>query len=248
MNIPAPCAECFLEGRKDNPSANPPIVFYKGRVKDDGYVRVKCTKGHDSIILYDERKYDLLFISACHALISGYEREAVSSFAASLERVFEFFIFVASRHCKISPGVVENTWKLMAKQSERQLGSFLAFYELLTNAVYPLDNKMVEFRNKVIHQGYIPDENEAEIFGEYVFNQKLTLIKILQDKCSVAFDDEIKAEMDKMKSSAPKGVPQLGFKATLVNVDLATHKAVEITKFSDYIFGIKDNLKKQKRG
>jgi len=244
MRIPAPCGICFAERQKADPNGKTPIVFSRGRVADEGYILLKCAKGHETVVFYDERKHDLLFRSACHALIDGYEREAVSSFAAALERVYEFFMRVVYRHSQVPSEGIEMTWRIMAKQSERQFGGFLVFYALLTGTAFPLDGKMIEFRNKVIHQGYIPDENEADSFGAYVFNQKRALTKILSDNCPKALEEEVKAEMDEMKQSAPKGIPQMGLKATLVNVDRGTNTASEITDFQTYILGLRENLKK----
>jgi len=117
MRLPAPCGICFKEQTGDSKDPKGPIVFLPGRVSDHGYVRLKCSKGHDSVVLFDERKHDLLFRSACHALIAGYDREAVSSFAAALERTYEFFVRVTARFLKIPDETFERIWKIMAKQS-----------------------------------------------------------------------------------------------------------------------------------
>jgi hypothetical protein len=245
--VPAPCATCFKERREGNDNSVP-IVFFPGRVSDHGYVTVKCSKGHESITLYDERRHDLLFRSACHTLIEGLDREAVSSFAAAPERAYEFFVRVVARHNNLTSSALEKTWKLMSKQSERQLGAFLIFYALATGTNYPLNQKMVEFRNKVIHQGYIPAEKEAHAYGDYVFNEMIALMKILTEHCPHALEAEVTHEKEEMAKSAPPHLPRLGFKAMLVNVNPSTNVAYDITRFDDFLDGVRRGVEARKRG
>ena len=70
----------------------------------------------------ESTKYSILFDFGLVAIMDGYYREAVSSIAASLERLYEFFIRVVCTKHDIPFKYVEENWAHVAKQSERQLG------------------------------------------------------------------------------------------------------------------------------
>lgn len=236
MRIPAPCVTCFAaEQSRRAAGEKVPIVMRPGRMTDHGYVFVDCDKGHQSCIVYDARRHELLFQSACLALVDHYDREAVSGFAAALERAYEFFVRVVTRTYDVDRAVFLNTWKLVARQSERQFGCFAIIYALDCKQTYAIDNKQVEFRNNVIHRGAIPETEEVSAFGEYVFNTTRDLQSILLTRHAAAFDAEVKDELAARYASVPKGVPTMGMKVTSVNVDRATNTAHEITAFKDYM-------------
>jgi hypothetical protein len=63
-------------------------------IRADGLYTGKCPNGHDLLIGTQTRPHEMLFGIALNAIIDGYNREAVSSFAARMERYFEFAIRV----------------------------------------------------------------------------------------------------------------------------------------------------------
>ncbi len=206
-----------------------------GRMTDDGIVLVECNQGHKTCIVYDARRYELLFQSACLALVDHYDREAVSGFAAALERAYEFYVRVVSRTHDVEGAVFETTWKLVARQSERQFGCFAILYALDCKKARTIDNKKVEFRNNVIHRGAIPHSDEVYRFGEYVFNTKRELEIGLKTKHAAALEAEIQHELAIRRSAVPAGMPSIGMKVIPVGVDAATHTAHELTRFEEYM-------------
>jgi hypothetical protein len=96
--------------------------------QDDGRYEVTCPKGHTSITILQEQKFELLFDIGAYALIDGYYREAVSSFTSSLERFYEFFVASVLFENGIGEDVLTSTWKQVVNQSERQLGAFMFLY------------------------------------------------------------------------------------------------------------------------
>jgi hypothetical protein len=75
----------------------------------------------------------------------------------------------------------DSAWKPLSKQSERQLGAFIAAHLTLLSAPPPmLANKQVEFRNRVIHHGYIPTNDEAIEFGDAVLSLIQTVLDSLR--------------------------------------------------------------------
>lgn len=247
MKIPAPCPVCFLEQQQQQSGGRAGFVLLPGRMTDEGHVLVRCSKGHEGAIIYDERRHGLLLESACHALFDRYEREAVSGFAAALERAHEFFVRVICRSRKMPAETFDRAWRQMAKQSERQLGCFMLAYALETGTPYQVDPKMVEFRNRVIHQGYIPSAAEAENFGSYVFADILGMTRFLTDHHKEAMEAEIKAETAERVAKLPPGSrPPLIMKVTPAYVDRASNEARDITDFAGFLKAMGDKWPRKK--
>jgi hypothetical protein len=140
-------------------------------IQDNGLYRVTCSKSHDSLVFVPTPKHEILFHLGALALLDGHTREAVSSIAAALERFYEFYIRVVSTKYNIPAQEFDRCWKLVSKQSERQLGAFLFLYLFETKqAAQFISNKFTEFRNEVIHKGKICSYDEAVEYGGYVMN------------------------------------------------------------------------------
>ena len=78
-------------------------------VRDDGIYEFECPEGHRSITVLRTPKHEVLFAIASNALLDGYLRESIASFAASLERFYEFVIRV------INPVHLE-TWSFSSRR------------------------------------------------------------------------------------------------------------------------------------
>jgi hypothetical protein len=138
---------------------------------DDGKYELECSLGHKTTVILQQQKFEILFEIGAHAILDGYYREAVSSFAASLERFYEFSIRVFLKKASVSNVLFDECWKSVSNQSERQLGAFIFLWVVNLNSKPPLlPSKQVEFRNNVIHKGRIPTKEEAVLFGEAVLN------------------------------------------------------------------------------
>jgi hypothetical protein len=75
---------------------------------------------------------------------------------------------------------LEAAWKQVSAQSERQLGAFAILYLREYGTPAPLlSPSMAEFRNNVIHKGYIPSRSEAVEYGDAVLQHLATLYKAL---------------------------------------------------------------------
>jgi hypothetical protein len=123
-----------------------------------------------------------------HAITDGYYREAVASFASSLERFYEFFIKVKLLHEKVDSIAVTKSWKNVAQQSERQLGAFILFYtQTFNEEPLLLSQSNTKFRNDVIHKGLIPKKQDAIEFGQAVLN----VINPIVEKMNIKFKDAI---------------------------------------------------------
>ncbi|WP_085589236.1 hypothetical protein [Thalassospira sp. MCCC 1A01428] len=186
MIIPLFCPRCLMEA-KNKLGTKPYIRVPISQLSDNGIYQVNCSNGHTENVILDNVKFELLFEMGLNALIDGYPREAVSSFASSLERFHEFYWRVAMTHFGLSQSQISLAWKPMAKMSERQIGAYVtATLALEKNTPNLLnDNTQVSFRNNVIHNGYVPRIEEAIRFGDSVMeriNERLIFLRTL--KCN----------------------------------------------------------------
>lgn len=134
--------------------------------------RYECAVcGRKNAHILSREKFEVIFDFGALAFLDGYYREAVADFATALERFFEFFIRTVFRERGLSDETVKDTWKLLSRQTERQLGAFAALYLLFTGRRpdFLHDKRLrVEFRNNVIHKGHIPSQEEAAAYSETV--------------------------------------------------------------------------------
>lgn len=174
MKFPLTCAQCLQEGFPNFSSLS---MF---EYNDDGRYETSCNKGHVSIIILQQQKFEILFDIGANAIIDGYYREAVSSFTSSLERFYEFFIKVICSTKQIELNQFREAWKAVANQSERQFGAFIFIYltEFGSNPAV-MSRQNIEFRNSVIHKGKIPNKQEAISYGQAVLDQVRPLLKKL---------------------------------------------------------------------
>jgi len=175
-----PCMKCLQEFGK------PSGEFARVEVCDDGKYELTCSHGHVATTILQQQKFEVLFDIGANAILDGYYRESVSSFAASLERFYEFSIRVFLSKASGSDDLFRACWKSVSSQSERQLGAFLFLWASVFNAPPALlSTNQVSFRNDVIHKGKIPTKDQALAFGDSVLgalrSNMLALRKQLPD-------------------------------------------------------------------
>ncbi|TWG61202.1 hypothetical protein [Bacillus subtilis] len=130
-----------------------------------------CPNGHRRNYLLQLKQFELLYELGAHALIDGYTREAVTSFAVSVERLYEYCIKIFMIKSGVSKDVRDRTFKMISNSSERQLGAFYFLYlNEFKESPEPIKNEMVNFRNKVTHKGEIPSYKDTLAYAEYIFN------------------------------------------------------------------------------
>lgn len=184
MKLPIFCLTCAIQGQGD-PSGKPTEVI---EIRDDGRYETICPNGHKFIILLQQLKFEVLFEIGAYAITDGYYREAVSSFASSLERFYEFVIRLIWHSKGLSEEVTNAAWDAIKKQSERQLGAFIGVYSNeFQKSPKLLTNKQTQFRNEVIHAGKIPTRSEAVDFGQAV----LDLIRPIFREVKAKYSDGI---------------------------------------------------------
>jgi hypothetical protein len=170
------------------------------QLQDTNKYSMTCNEGHRSTFVLQNQRFELLYETGAQAIIDGYYREAISSFAAALERAYEFF----STACMIQRGCswdALDSAKKLNHLSERELGAFITLYTLeIGSAPELLHRNLVELRNKVVHQGRIPTRAEALKFGEAVLVIIRRLIAVVKDR----FPDGLESVTWRHLLSAPR--------------------------------------------
>lgn len=200
MQVFAVCMECQRE--LGVPSFEPFIVpYYEDRIS-----YIECSRGHKSAHVLQSQKFEVLLESGASALASGFTLEGCASFASALERLHEFGLKVFM----INKGVTEESYvamfKDMARQSERQLGAFLALYLTEMGQPFKPNAKMAEFRNAVIHKGQIPTPEEANLFCSNVYEQVLDITDQLRLKLPSALNQAVMLDLIERNKSIPQDV------------------------------------------
>ena len=228
MKLPLTCAQCMIE---DIPNALPIVTV---EFRDDGRYEVACPKGHRAVTLLQQQKFELLFDIGAYAIGDGYYREAVSSFAASLERFYEFFIRAQMFQKGIDLQVIDNAWKAVAAQSERQLGGFTLLYALeFGRPPQSLSGTRVAFRNDVIHKGRIPTRSEALDYGQAVLDVVRPILKEAQDSFPEGVRHTIVRQISQSRTAADQG-------QSVATMSLPTIISLSITDASHHARSLED--------
>ncbi|MEK4479968.1 hypothetical protein MKZ23_11095 [Paenibacillus sp. FSL R5-0876] len=202
MRMKVRCINCHEQGRVDE---------HDFVLTDSLSYVFTCNSGHKNVFLLNNHRYELLFQMGLNAYNDGYFREAVTNFAAAIERFHEFSIAVLSwEHSKgklliegdsgsFSYDVIDNdfedeykkAWKELARQTERQLGAYIMLY-LASFKRHPIliSNKWVTFRNEIVHKGVFPDQEKAIGYAKETF-------------------DYIKGKLLELKTEYPNSIQQV---------------------------------------
>ena len=237
MRVIATCPICLQEQSEGGkqPRLNP----IAGELDDNGSIHVTCGHGHYGIVVYDSRRYEVLVKSAARAFLDGYTNEVVAVMSSALERAYEFYIRVSCRAKGLSAEVLEDAWKVVAAQSERQFGAFQFLHLLDQESSYRLDPFITEVRNKVIHRGKIVREPEALEFAEKVFKVIQELESILQSKFPVFVSEESEREVKAQEAKIPHGVEHLKLSTKTVNVDTTKNEVTGVVStFIEHVAAI----------
>jgi hypothetical protein len=185
MRILVHCTKClqYLTEKGDIPadgSFDSSLVNFLANYGDDFVARGRCPRGHDYIGYITKERYDVLYESAVLSYLMGFELEAVLGFAASLERAQELFTITSLRSGGLELVTINDMWKQVTRQSERQLGAFLVQWLLTTKGKFEIQQSMTEFRNKVIHRGHIPLREETKVYASWVNDRLFDIVEVLR--------------------------------------------------------------------
>lgn len=183
MRIAIYCRDCIADVKTNYMPAYMEL-------RDDGVYETTCPFGHKSVHILQPQRFEVLSELAVSAIVDGYYREAVANFTSSMERFFEFFIRVKLNSTGVAKESVENFWKEISSQSERQLGAFLSAYtDAFGMPPQLLHKKKVELRNAVIHKGRIPSRDQAIEYGQAVIDVMRPIKWCMKD----SFEESVQA-------------------------------------------------------
>ena len=217
MRSVAVCPKCIEEQATQGVEPRPAPL--DGELDDCGYIKVRCAEGHEGIVIYDARRYNILAESAARAFVDGYTNEVVAVMAAALERAYEFYIRVSCAAKSMTPEMVDRVWKGVAAQSERQYGAFQFLYALDDGSAFSLDPSVTQTRNNVIHRGRIASEAEALRFADAVYTIIRALERTIESKFSQYATAEAAREVATQQSLVPAGTPYVTLTKHTVRYD-----------------------------
>jgi len=192
MNINIVCPECSSGGFAS---------LFVETIRDDGFYTGKCPAGHDVLVATQTLRHEMLFEIGLNAIRDKYFREAVSSFAASAKRFYEFAIRVFGKCDLVPEDVIEGSWKAIATQSERQFGAYVWLYVSHYKRLPTLlSRNMIELRNEVVHKGVLPSRDKSIAFGKNVYAVIQNGVRMLREKHLT----EVNAILSKHVSSIAK--------------------------------------------
>jgi hypothetical protein len=109
----ASCMQCLVDNGR-------PSYVVLSDYFDDGIALMECSAGHKTALVMQSQKFQMLLDSGASALLERFTLEACASFAAALERFYEFSLRVAFAGRQQSGDLYEKMFSEMARQSERQ--------------------------------------------------------------------------------------------------------------------------------
>ena len=229
MKIFVTCMECQKE--LGIPSFEPIFADYY----EQAVVYIECSRGHKSAVLLQSQKFEILLESAANALIEGYTLEAASSLSAAYERFLEFAINVFCEKNSIFKENFKKTFNQVSHQSERQIGGFLFLYLVTLGESYTFNTKITEYRNKIIHKGFIPTPEEVISFGELIYEEIYSITQSLKSNMANELHQVIMNDLVARNEKIPADVPRATSTGTMFfSLSMAEQKQSFNEAFASY--------------
>lgn len=167
MKIRLKCPKCAELQGMDSPA----VAEEWATIDDSGWFEFNCHQDHKQLIELHNLKFDLLYENGAYALLDGYPREAVATFASALERYYEFHLLLLAASRGVTRTAFDAAWRVIGNRSERQIGAYVVGHALEFGEAPPTlaaEQKLEKLRNDVVHNGMLPTEVQAIEFGDEV--------------------------------------------------------------------------------
>jgi hypothetical protein len=195
-----PCSKCDTTFHHGIPKS---VVMVTPYLEGPLY-KLRCSAGHEALVQLGNPKHEILFQMGAYALLDGIYRDAVSTFASSLEEFWEFSFQVIAASRGVQPLPVprvrgghkvrfENSWREVLKTEP----------PVLTSEEY-------EIRNRIMHEGYVPTEGEAFDFGNKILVRITPAMQTLRLRLQEAVGGASAAIISDAKSRLNLGEPTAG--------------------------------------
>lgn len=173
---------------------------------EDMIAPIQCARGHKTVAMLQSQKFEVLLESGATALAAGFTLEAAATFSAAFERFMEFAAKVMLLHMGMDTAAYDEMFKEMARQSERQIGSFMALHALVLGVAYKPVPKIAKFRNDTIHKGTIPTPDEVTSFCSLIYTEIVRTAKLLREHCDKSINAVIMDDLQIRRKKVPAGV------------------------------------------
>lgn len=233
MRIKIPCVECAGE-----PGSNPGAMrFFWGEFDEEGRVRLTCNLKHETVVIWDAPRHQILLQSAAMAYLGGFANEAIAVLNTALERAYEFYIRVICRAKELS---IDAAWKQVAAQSERQVGAFVFLYLLSEGSCPPPAHELAAIRNRVVHRGEIANSQTAAAFGEEVFKRIRQIEEALKKHAQHA-RAELDTDLAAQERTLPPMRPTAVARVKMTSVEVRGDQVVgEAATFHDFVASLRE--------
>ncbi|MHB1670046.1 hypothetical protein [Thiomonas sp.] len=200
MKLFAMCMVCQAE--LGHPSFEPFFAPYY----EDMIAPIQCARGHKTVVMLQSQKFEVLLESGAAALAAGFTLEAAATFSAAFERFIEFAAKVMLLHMGMDSATYDEMFKELARQSERQIGSFMALHALVLGVAYKPVPKIAQFRNDTIHKGAIPTPDEVTNFCSLIYTEIVRTAKLLRARCEKSINAVIMDNLQARRKKVPAGI------------------------------------------
>lgn len=163
-----------------------------------------CAQGHSMNVIIQCPKFEVLLESSAKAIFSGFTLEAAVGLATAWERFTEFAVEVLVEHLKPSSNFAA-MYKEMSRQSERQLGAFMALHLIATGSPYKPDPEISQRRNKFVHSGYVPTPEQVTEFGSRIYDQIDLVCRTIKPFAEAAMIEVVTRDVASRQSKLPSG-------------------------------------------
>lgn len=217
MKVLFVCHQCLDDAIKEGRPTGPTMSLISPT--DSGMLKAVCENFHTSYSVMQQMRFEVLFEIGAHAIFDTYYREAISSFASSLERFLEFYIALMCRKHKVKMEDFAEAWRDVSNQSERQLGAFFFIFLLLEGRPAPyIPKKMIELRNKVVHKGRIASYEDALLFGNSVLQVVNPILAMVKERDGDLIQDMVFDHLFTAKQEYPDACTSTSSMATILSV------------------------------
>lgn len=173
-----------------------------------GVYPVTCGRGHRTVAVLQQSHFEVLAEAGIQAIVDGYYRDGVLSFASAFERFQQFVFEIVAASFDGSDAAIKATWKVMARQSERQHGAYLASYLFAFGEPAPvLQSKQIELRNDVAHKGAIPTIDQSIDYAQAVTNAIHATSEKMKGRFDTLISQSITNHLTQGHLAAAPGVP-----------------------------------------
>lgn len=131
---------------------------------------ITCPHGHKNLFINSTPRFELLFQKAIEAYKEEFYLECFQSLYAGYESFKKDFvlayIFETSRDLEISKEIEKKINRSESINGAFQIAYFSKFNESFN---YDISDKLVRFRNQVIHKGIMPNKENCNKLGNKLF-------------------------------------------------------------------------------